>query len=325
MKIVVTGGRGMIGCCIKDIINIYPTCKFTFLTRKIVDLTKEKDVLEYFQNNRFDYIIHLAADVGGLFKNLEKNVEMFENNMKINMNVLKACHLNKINRGIFVLSSCIYTPEPSKFPMDENMIHEGPPHPSNEGYAYAKRMMEMQCRHYNKTYNTEYICLIPVNLYGPYDNFNLNNGHFIPSVLHRFYKSKLLNDDFLAYGTGKPYRQFLYGPDFAFIICEILLKLKNVNTRKYNKNIIVCNDEEYTIKEVIFQLCDSMNIDKTKIIWDTNLSDGCMKKTVDNSRLKTIIPNIIPGFKFTSLKKGLIKTYLWFHETFHNNIENIRR
>lgn len=323
MKIIVTGGDGMIGNCIKDIVNVYPTCNFTFLNRKIVDLTKEKDVLSYFKNNQFNYIIHLAADVGGLFKNLEKNVEMFENNIKINMNVLKACRLNKINRGIFILSSCIYTSEPSKFPMNENMIHEGPPHPSNEGYAYAKRMMEMQCRHYNKTYNTEYICLIPVNLYGPYDNFNLKDGHFIPSVLHRFYKSKLTNNDFLAYGTGKPYRQFLYGPDFAFIICEFLLKLKNVNAWKDNQNIIVCNDEEYTIKQVIFQLCDAMEIDKTKVIWDSNLSDGCMKKTVDNTRLKKTLLNIIPGFKFTSLKKGLTKTYLWFRENEKKN--NIRK
>ena len=92
-------------------------------------------VLRYFSKQKYDCIIHLAADVGGLYKNIDKNVEMFNNNIAINQNILEACHKNNINRGIFCLSSCIYPSKPNKFPMDETMIHEGPSHPSNEGYA----------------------------------------------------------------------------------------------------------------------------------------------------------------------------------------------
>jgi GDP-L-fucose synthase len=263
-------------------------------------------VLTFFSSgdNRFDYIIHLAAKVGGLFMNLDSNAEMFSENIKINENILFVCKKYGIKRGIFCLSSCIYPCNPSRFPMDESMIHESPPHHSNEGYAYAKRMLELQCRQYNKAYGTEYICVIPVNLYGPHDNFSIKNGHVIPAIMNRFHGEKAKKDGkFTPYGTGQAYRQFLFAKDFAKIICDVLLDKKYNNTEP----LICCNDET-TIKEMVGSLADAMDISRDKLEWDINKSDGCMKKTVDNSKLCKYYPD----FKFTSLQDGLKETYKWF-------------
>ena len=316
MRVCVTGGNGMVGKCIKDISVKYPEYEFIFLHRKggkhSVELTDKDSVMEYFSKEKYDYIIHLAADVGGLFKNMSNKLEMFNNNMDINKNILEAAHTYNIQRGIFCLSSCIYPENPSKFPMDETMIHEGPPHNSNEGYAYAKRMLEVQCRNYNKAYGREYICVVPVNMYGPYDNFNLKDGHLIPMVIHRFYnefnsyRHAHPEEEFVAYGTGKPLRQFLYAPDFSKIICKILFGEIN------NGTIICCPDEEITIKELVGKIADTMMIPRKSILWDTTKSDGCMKKTVTNKKFKSLYPD----FKFTPLEEGLKYMYSWFNENY---------
>lgn len=312
MRILVTGGNGMMGRTINDLIKDDKSNDYVFLTRQMCNLLNRQQVLNYFENNKFDYIIHLAAAVGGLFKNMNQNISMFSDNIKINENVLEGCHMNGIKKGIFCLSSCIYPANPSKFPMNETMIHESPPHPSNEGYAYAKRMLELQTRQYNLTYNYEYICVIPVNLYGPYDNFNLNDSHLVPGLMHRFAITKYMETSFEAYGTGKPLRQFLYSYDFGKIILRILFD-KTINT----KPIIVCNNKEYQIKEVVNKLADIMSINKDLIVWDTEKSDGCLKKTVSNEKLITKYSDI----NFTSLEDGLKKTYKWFI----NNFDNIRK
>ena len=322
MRICVTGGNGMIGSCIKDIEKEYPDNEFIFLHRNSgphsVELTNKMSVLNYFSTQKFDAIIHLAADVGGLYKNMKNNVEIFNNNIDINQNILQAAHKYNIQKGIFCLSSCIYPENPSKFPMDETMINDGPPHNSNIGYAYAKRMLEVQCKNYNNQYGREYICVTPVNMYGPYDNFSLTDGHLIPMIMHRFhnefysFRHAHPEEEFIAYGTGKPLRQFLYAPDFAKIICKILFG----EIFEYT-SIICCNDDEFSIKEVVENIADVMSIPRKSIIWDTSKSDGCMRKTVTNKRLKKILPN----FEFTTLKDGLEYTYNWLC----NNKQSIRK
>jgi len=309
MKIIVTGSNGMVGSCIKNIAYQYPEHEFIFTHRSggaySVDLTHKSSVDTFFSNHRFDYIIHLAANVGGLYKNMSNNIDMFQDNINITMNVLHACKNNGINRGIFCLSSCIYPFKPKHFPMDESMIHDGPAHPTNEGYAYAKRMMEMLCRQYNNAFGTQYICVIPVNLYGPYDNFSLKDGHFIPMLMHRFHVNR---DNPIAYGSGKPLRQFLFAPDFAQIICDILLS----ENHDISSSVICCNDEEYTIEQIVHKVAYTMNIDKQIISWDASYSDGCLQKTVTNNLFKKYFPN----YKFTSIEDGLNQTHSWFQNNY---------
>ena len=312
MKILVTGGQGMMGRTLYDLIENDQDNDYVFLSRQMCNLLNRQQVLNYFENNNFDYIIHLAALVGGLFKNMNQNINMFSDNIKINENVLEACHKNGIKKGIFCLSSCIYPANPSKFPMDETMIHESPPHKSNEGYSYAKRMLELQTRQYNSKYNYQYICVIPVNLYGPYDNFNLEDSHLIPGLMHRFEMTKYMKKSFEAYGTGKPLRQFLYSYDFGKIILKILF-----DNNTDSSPIICCNNKEYEIREVVNLLAEIMNINKDLIIWDSNKSDGCLRKTVTNEKLIRRYPDII----FSSLEDSLKETYDWFV----NNFESIRK
>ena len=330
MRILVTGGTGMVGSHIQDLVNkarnkdneltdeeknILNDNKFIFLSRNDCDLTNRLSVMHYFSSNdQFDCIIHLAACVGGLFMNMNNGIKMFSDNIKINENILEMSHKYKIKRGIFCLSSCIYPQYPYEFPMDEKQIHYGAPHPSNEGYAFAKRMLELQCRQYNKAYNTEYICVIPVNLYGEYDNFNLEDGHVIPALMHRFHNTLLrnkannTNEKHIAYGTGRPLRQFLYAGDFAKIICKILLDNKYKSTEP-----IICCKDELKIRSMIFALARAMNIENHDIVFDTSKGDGCMRKTVSNLKLQTLYPN----FKFKSLQDGLNITYKWFQENYN--------
>ena len=318
MKIVVTGGTGMVGCSILNILMSddeimakWEEHKFIYLSSKDLDLTDREKTLEYFKDTKPDYIIHLAANVGGLYKNQENNIKMFSDNIKINENVLEGCRLNKVMRGIFVLSSCIYPIDPSKFPMDESMVHESPPHYSNEGYAYAKRMLELQCRQHNKL-GYEFICLTPVNLYGPYDNYKIKDAHLIPALMHRFHLHSQVGKSLLAYGTGRPERQFLYSMDFAKII---LLILGNKDIK--SGNIICCTDEEYKIVDVVDKLATAMKLNKEDIHWDATKSDGCMKKTVSNEKLKKIIKD----YNFVPLDEGLKETYDWFIK----NYDTIRK
>jgi GDP-L-fucose synthase len=271
MKIIVTGSSGLVGMNLKNMIIPNQNHNYIFLSSKDCDLKDRQSTLDLFKKHKPDYIIHLAANVGGLYKNLIERTAMFTDNVRINENVLEACNTFNVNRGIFCLSSCVYPCNPSKFPMDESMLHESPPHESNQGYAYSKRMLEMQCKHYNEKYNREYICLIPVNLYGSYDNFSSgSDSHVLPSLVHKLYNAKNNNENFTVYGTGKALRQFLYAEDFAKIIIKVLFEYKN------DKSIIISNDE-ITIKELINIIAKTINFNNS-IEHDITKSDGCLKK-----------------------------------------------
>jgi len=293
----------MVGMSLKDIIldkNIW-----LFLSSKDCDLTKIDAVDSLFNKEKPDYVIHLAANVGGLFKNMRERTAMFRDNVRINENILEACNNHGVQRGIFCLSSCIFPYKPSKYPMDESMIHESEPHPSNEGYGYSKRMMEMQCRNYNEQFGREYICIIPVNLYGPYDNFNLNDSHVIPGLIHRFYNAKKNNTDLEMYGSGTPLRQFVHSYDIAEIIMKIL------NEYKETKPIICCNDE-ITIKDLTYLVGKLSDYDTNKITSDTSKSDGCLRKSVDGNYFNEIFSD----FKYRSLEEGIKQTIEWFNENY---------
>jgi GDP-L-fucose synthase len=314
MITVVTGGTGMVGKCLQEIIKKNKELNendFIFLSSSDCDLTNITQVEELFKRIKPNYIIHLAANVGGLYKNLREKTQMFKDNVRMNENVLEMANKYNVQRGIFCLSSCIFPHNPSKYPMDESMMHESEPHPSNQGYGYSKRMMEIQCKNYNEQFKREYLCLIPVNLYGPYDNFNLEDSHVIPGLIHRFYKNKQDNSSFQMYGTGKPLRQFVFSYDFSELILKFLFEYSGDKT-----SIICCNDE-ISINELTMLISRLSNYDTNKITCDLTKSDGCMKKTVDGSLLKQIYPE----FKFTSLPIGLEKTIKWFE----NNYDQCRK
>ncbi len=316
-NILVTGGSGMVGSTLRQYLNYNESIdNFYFISSSDYDLTDMREVEICFNERKYDKIIHLAAVVGGLYKNMNHNSEMLMKNLKINTNIIQACHKYNINRGIFCLSSCIYPKNPSKFPMTEEQLCESEPHESNEGYANAKRMLYLLCKHYNKDFGREYICVSPVNLYGQFDNFSIKDGHVIPGLINRMHKTKhqispYNKEHFEVYGYGIAERQFLYVPNFCGIILQML----------YNRNIIngiynICGDEEYTIKQIVLLIAKIIDFDENKIVYNTNYSDGIIKKTVSNEKLKQIFPNT----KFTDIEKGIRLTYKWFLE----NVNNIR-
>ena len=175
-KILVTGGTGLVGKGIQSISHEYPDIQILFLSSKDCNLLNEEETFQFFQKHQPDVIIHLAANVGGLFKNMNEKVKMFEENIMMNMNVLRSAHRCNIQRVISCLSTCIF-PDKTTYPINETMLHYGPPHSSNDAYAYAKRMLEIQSKAYQENFGRDYICVIPTNIYGPYDNFHLEDGH----------------------------------------------------------------------------------------------------------------------------------------------------
>lgn len=303
-KILVTGGTGLVGSAIRSISLSYPTYEFIFLSSKNCDLTNWEQTYNFFNEFKPDYVIHLAANVGGLFKNMKYKVDMLESNFLINSNVLKASHLIKVKKLVACLSTCIF-PDKTTYPINESMLHLGPPHHSNDAYAYAKRILEIQCKAYREQYGDNFVCVIPTNIYGPNDNFNLEDAHVIPALIHKCYLAKQSNSPFEIAGTGSPLRQFIYSEDLAKLIMCVLECYADTEPIILSVN----EDEEISIRNLAIIIADEFEY--KNIIWDESKPDGQFKKTADNSKLKNLI-----DFEFTDLKIGIKKTIKWFNENY---------
>jgi GDP-L-fucose synthase len=304
MRILVTGGSGLVGNGIRNIAHKYePRYEFIFVSSKDYNLYHMSETEAMFKNYKPDYVIHLAANVGGLYKNMNQKVEMLEINLQINFNIVKCSHQYKIKKLIACLSTCIF-PDKIEYPITEDKLHEGPPHHSNDAYAYAKRMLEIHCRSYREMYGSPFVCIIPTNIYGEHDNFDLENGHVLPSLIHKCFLAKKENLDFVVRGTGKPLRQFIYSKDLAECIMKVLEEYKG-------GSIILSPDEkdEVSIGEVARIIARCYDYED-RMIFDMTYSDGQYKKTVSNERLRQLYPEM----KFTSLEEGIQETVKWFIE-----------
>jgi len=308
--ILITGGTGLIGNGIQKYINkTYKGCDtFVYLSSKECDLRKLNDTRNIFIKYQPNYVIHLAANVGGLYLNMRCPVELYRDNIIMNDNIMELCKEFKVEKLISCLSTCIF-PDKTTYPIDESMIHSGPPHASNEAYAYAKRIIDIMNRSYNKEYDCNFTSIIPTNIYGPYDNFNLENAHVIPSLIHKAYISKRDNKNFTICGTGKPLRQFIFNEDLAELIIYVLYNYESCEP------IILSVDEEdeISIKDIAFIIAESFGIDKSRIIFDDTKSDGQYKKTASNKKLRTFLPD----YKFKSLNEGIRETCKWFQDNYN--------
>ena len=299
--ILITGGTGLVGKAIQTVSTNYDY-KFIFLSSKNCDLTNYTNTLYTFSSYNPDYVIHLAACVGGLFKNMASKVDMYEKNILINTNVLKVCHEIKVKKLISCLSTCIF-PDKTTYPINETMLHNGPPPTSHDAYAYAKRMLEIHSRAYQEQYNDNFICVIPTNIYGPYDNFHLQDSHVIPGLIHKCYLAKKENKPFVIAGSGTPLRQFIYSEDLAILI---LWTLENYNELE-PIILSVSKSDEKSINYIASCIAKEFNYENN-MEFDTDKSDGQFKKTADNSKLM----NLIKSFHFTPIEEGITKTVDWF-------------
>ena len=304
-KILVTGGSGLVGHGIQSIVSEFSDkYEFIFVSSKDYDLYDFQQTNQMFEDVKPNLVIHLAANVGGLYKNMNQKVDMLEKNLMINFNVVKCSHDHGVEKLVACLSTCIF-PDQIEYPIDETMLHNGPPHGSNDAYAYAKRMLEVHCRAYRETYGDDFVCIIPTNIYGPHDNFDLENAHVLPALIHKCYLAKLYDQDFIVRGTGKPLRQFIYSPDLAWLI---MMVLENYN----GDNIILSVDES---QEVSIE-CVARNIARCfdyedRIVFDPTYSDGQYKKTVTNHKLQQLLGADFK-FEFTSIQEGCKNTVEWF-------------
>ncbi|XP_055388571.1 probable GDP-L-fucose synthase isoform X2 [Condylostylus longicornis] len=256
-----------------------------------------------------------AAKVGGLFHNMKNNLDFLRENLHINDNVLQTAHSYGCTKVISCLSTCIF-PDKTNYPIDETMIHDGPPHQSNYGYAYAKRLIDIENRGYFDKHGCIFTSVIPCNIFGPHDNFNSEISHVIPGMINRMYKLKTENLDieesfkiFKIYGSGKPLRQFIYSLDLAKLIIWVLRNYNSVDP------IILSTDEqnEVSIAELAKSLAMAFNF-KGKLEFDTNKADGQFKKTASNKKLRALYPD----FQFTNFDTALKDTVNWFQANYHS-------
>lgn len=304
-KVLVTGGSGLVGSGIKQV-SLNKPYELIFASSSNANLLDYNSTFKYFSEIKPDAIIHLAANVGGLYKNMEHPVDMLEHNLTINSNVLKAAHELHITRLIACLSTCIF-PDKVSYPIDETVLHNGPPHTSNAPYAYAKRILEVQCKAYSTQFGYNWICVIPTNIYGPNDNFSLTDSHVIPGLIHKCWLACENNTKFIVSGSGKPLRQFIHSHDLAKCILWVL--------ESYNSPdpIILAPDalDEVSIgsvAELIAKECGYTG----QIEFDITKSDGQYKKTASNQLFRSLNPE----FVFTDIHSGISQTVQWFKSNY---------
>jgi|TARA_Y100000361_G_scaffold150795_1_gene167038 GDP-L-fucose synthase len=295
MGIMVTGGSGLVGSTINADIK---------LSSKDADLRNWNETISIFEKYKPDEVIHCAGKVGGVGSNMNYKGEFFYDNIMINTNVLEACRITGVKKVVSFLSTCIF-PDDIEYPLTEKKIHIGEPHNSNYAYAYAKRMLDIQSRAYKEQYGVNYTCVIPTNIYGPNDNFNLENGHVLPALIHKCYLAKKNNTDFVVWGSGKPLREFIYSEDVGRLTEWAL------NNYEEEEPIIFSTSDEISIGNVAEMVVYYMGF-KGKLILDDEKPDGQFRKPSDNSKLKSYLPD----FEFTPIDKGIEKSVNWFVENY---------
>jgi GDP-L-fucose synthase len=297
-KILVTGGYGLVGSEFKKI-NYIP------LSSSEVDLRNRNEVDEMFSKIKFDGVIHCAGKVGGIAANMNFKGEYFYENVMINTNIIESARKNNIKNLVAFLSTCVF-PDKVEYPLTESKIHLGPPHFTNDAYAYAKRMADIQIRAYKEQYGLNYKSVIPCNIYGPNDNYSISNGHVLPSLIHKCYLARENNTDFEIWGSGNPLREFIFSKDIAKLTEWVL------HNYEENEPIILSTSEETSIKDVVGIITDLMNF-KGTVKWNTTKPDGQFRKPSDNTKIK----NYLPNFKFTSLYDGLKETIEYFEKNYN--------
>jgi GDP-L-fucose synthase len=252
------------------------------------------------------HVIHLAAMVGGLFHNLRANLDFLRNNLKMNDNVLYTSYLTGVKKVVSCLSTCIF-PDKTTYPIDETMIHNGPPHDSNFGYSHAKRMIDVMNKAFAQQHGCRFTSVVPCNVYGPHDNFNLEDGHVIPGLINKAFVAQRDGTPFEIWGTGKPRRQFIYSKDLARLFLWVLREYDEIDP------VMLCVDEtdEISIGEVADLVLKAFDF-KGEVKYLTEKSDGQFKKTASNGKLRRYRPD----FEFTPIEQAIKETVDWFKSNY---------
>ncbi|TIA92746.1 hypothetical protein E3P99_00461 [Wallemia hederae] len=313
--VLVTGGTGLVGSAIRGVIEQEQVGsrfgrredeKWVFIESKDGDLRKYSEAYEIFNRHKPKYVIHLAAKVGGLFANMKYKLDFLRDNMLINDNVLQLSHEFKVDKLISCLSTCVF-PDQVEYPLREESVHLGPPHASNFGYAYGKRMIDVQNHAYNDQFGDLFTSAIPTNIFGPNDNFNLEFSHVIPGLIHKCYLAKRDNKPFVVMGTGKPLRQFIYSYDLAKLFIWQLREYNSIEPLILSPS----ENEEVSIKQVADAIVEAVGFEG-EYVFDTSKADGQYRKPASNDKLIKEIGD----FAFTPFNDALKESVDWFVDNF---------
>jgi len=306
-KVFIAGHRGMVGSAVLNNLKLKGYSNIVTKSRNELDLTKQQDVEEFFCYEKIDYVVLCAAKVGGILANDTYRGDFIYENLQIASNVIKSSQANGVSKLINLGSSCIY-PKESEIPIKEEYLLSGVLEKTNEPYAIAKIAALKMCEAFYHQHENNFYSLMPCNLYGPRDNFDLKTSHVLPAFIKKVHTAKLLKQkEVEVWGTGKPLREFLYVDDLSRAVSHCL---ENVNAEDiYNQDISHINcgaEEEVSISKLMDIIQDVVNY-KGDIIFDKTKPDGTFRKKMDNTRMQNL------GYKSsTSLKDGIGKTYSWF-------------
>ncbi len=297
-KIFLAGHRGLVGSAIFKLLKKNNYKNIITANRKILNLFNQNKVENFLKRHRPKLVIIAAAKVGGIKANNMLRADFITQNLQIQTNIIHGCHINNINNLIFLGSSCVY-PKFSKTPIKENNLLTGILENTNEPYAIAKIAGIKMCESYNKQYKRNYISLMPTNTFGPGDNYNLKNSHFIPAILRKIYQAKVRKKNYInLWGTGKPKREVIHVDDLASAVIYFM----NIKTK--HSLINIGTSKEYSIKQYAKMIIEMLNVN-LKVKFDNNKNfDGVYSKVLDTRLAKKY------GWKpKVDFKKAILETY----------------
>lgn len=308
-RVFIAGHNGMVGSAIVRQLEKLDDIEIVVRTRQELDLMNQQAVLEFFQQEKIDQVYLAAAKVGGIVANSTYPADFIYQNLMIQCNIINSAHLANIQQLLFLGSSCIY-PKLAEQPMQETALLTGTLEETNEPYAIAKIAGIKLCESYNRQHGRDYRSVMPTNLYGAFDNFHLENSHVIPALIRRFHEAKLNNDkEVVAWGSGKPMREFLYVDDMADASIHVMNLEKTTydeNTEPMLSHINVGSGVDCTIRELVDTVVKVVGYEGD-VKFDSTKPDGSPRKLMNVDRIKSL------GWQHSvELEDGLTITYQWF-------------
>lgn len=298
-KVLVTGGNGLVGSTLHADVRV----------GREIDLRDPHEVNDMYKKHSPTHVVHCAAKVGGVGGNMSHKGDYFFDNIMMNTNVIEYARIHNVKRLVNFLSVCVF-PDNVEYPLTEDKIHLGEPHHSNNAYAYAKRMSDVQINAYREQYGINYTSVIPTNIYGPNDNFSLVHGHVIPMLIHKLYLAQRDNTDFVVWGSGKSKREFIFSKDLAKMVEYVLTDYTEPTP------VILSTSDEISIRDVVDVLVQTFNF-KGNVVFDATKPEGQYRRPSDNSK----ILNCMPNFTFTPFEDAMKESVEWFI----SNYETVRK
>lgn len=306
-KIYIAGHRGLVGSALVRRLQAKGYTNLVLRTHAELELRDQGAVRAFFAKEKPEYVILAAAKVGGIYANNSYPAEFIYDNLAIQFNVIHSAWQNQVEHLLFLGSSCIY-PKQAPQPMKEDYLLTSPLEPTNRPYALAKIAGIEMCHAYNRQYGTKYVAAMPTNLYGPNDNYDLNNSHVMPALIRKMHEAKLRGDkDVVVWGSGNPRREFLYSDDMADACLLLLEKTEEKLANLFNDDTLplvnIGCGEDIAIRELAEMVADVVGF-KGSLTFDASKPDGTMRKVMDVSRINAL------GWKRTMLlKEGIALSY----------------